>query len=249
MNSTGVRSALLALDTSQSGCSAALFGPEGLIDQSYQPTERNQAEILMPLCLGLLEQANLHAQDLGALAVSRGPGSFTGIRAGLATAQGWGLAAGIPAYGLDCFLSYAYAAQTGPDQVLPSTLFVLIESKREDFYAQKFVRKSEPGAVFRRTGEPFLIQTHDLLNLTRNQGGDLGLFGNACHRLRNEQPDLSPFIYPGANAHNMAACLGRAVRDHFCGHKLLKSMDPDNPEIFSLHPLYIRPPDVSISIA
>lgn len=91
---------VLAIDTTLNACQAALWGPQGLIAARSEPMQRGQAERLAPLVVELLAEARVPAADLDRIAVTTGPGSFTGVRVGLAFARGLALALGVPCVGL-----------------------------------------------------------------------------------------------------------------------------------------------------
>jgi tRNA threonylcarbamoyladenosine biosynthesis protein TsaB len=96
-----------------------------------------QAEILLPLVDRAMHQAALTPAALDSIAVTVGPGSFTGIRAGLAAARGIALAAGARLVGVTSFEAVA----AGSAQHVPSGdqfLLIALESRREDFYVQLF---------------------------------------------------------------------------------------------------------------
>jgi tRNA threonylcarbamoyladenosine biosynthesis protein TsaB len=102
---------VLALDTSGPACAAALAQMDGtalrIVASRTEPMERGHAERLVPLIGDLLGEAEASWSDLGRVGVTAGPGSFTGVRVGIAAARGLALALGIPAVGigtLDAFL-------------------------------------------------------------------------------------------------------------------------------------------------
>jgi tRNA threonylcarbamoyladenosine biosynthesis protein TsaB len=91
---------VLAIDTTLNACQAALWGPEGLIAVQSEPMQRGQAERLAPLVAELLADAGVRPGDLTRVAVTTGPGSFTGTRVGLAFARGLALALKLPCVGV-----------------------------------------------------------------------------------------------------------------------------------------------------
>jgi len=132
---------ILAIEASAGACSAALWRRDAVVASRYAAMERGHAEALMPMIVATLADAAESLRTLDAVAVTVGPGAFTGIRIGLATARGIGLAAGIPVVGVTTFA--AVAAALAP--VLPeSTVIVLIDSKRGDVFAQRFSGALEP---------------------------------------------------------------------------------------------------------
>ncbi len=90
---------LLALDTSTSQAGLALYDGRVRFETTWA-AGRNHARQLMPAVRSALETIGADVQDLTALAAARGPGSFTGLRVGLAVARGLAFSLGLPLYGL-----------------------------------------------------------------------------------------------------------------------------------------------------
>lgn len=125
---------ILAFDVSVKGCGVAMFDvATGHFDAQYLETDKGQAEHLIPMIEGLLLQNNLKLKDIGRITTTRGPGSFTGVRIGLATARTLGLALSVPVLG---FSTLEVLLNEFPDAL------VAIDTKREDYYTQ--TRGSEP---------------------------------------------------------------------------------------------------------
>src|SRR5690554_6663319 len=90
---------ILAIDTTTAVCSAALADEGQLLAEVTTNIPRTHSQRLMPLVDSLFQETGLTPQDLDLLAVTRGPGSFTGLRIGIATIKGLGLALDIPVVG------------------------------------------------------------------------------------------------------------------------------------------------------
>ncbi|MGE4313307.1 MAG: tRNA (adenosine(37)-N6)-threonylcarbamoyltransferase complex dimerization subunit type 1 TsaB [Pseudobdellovibrionaceae bacterium] len=118
---------IVALDTALDGCHVGLLH-KGETHFSLSPMQRGQSEELIPLVNALLKSADVTYADLDAVAVTKGPGSFTGTRIALAAAQSIALAQGIPLYGLTNFEAIA-----GHD-----TCTVAIDTKRGEAFVQEF---------------------------------------------------------------------------------------------------------------
>jgi tRNA threonylcarbamoyl adenosine modification protein YeaZ len=95
----------------------------------YETTDHGHATLLMPMIERALQKAGCAYADLSRVAVAVGPGSFTGLRVGLAAAQGIGLAAGIPVVGISSFLTVARGIESERDG---RRVFVLLDSRREE---------------------------------------------------------------------------------------------------------------------
>lgn len=91
---------ILAIDCAHGDCSAALSDGEKIISEIDEQMERGQAERLIPMVRDVLKQADASFADIDVVAVTTGPGSFTGVRVGLAAADGIAMAAGLPMIGV-----------------------------------------------------------------------------------------------------------------------------------------------------
>ena len=121
---------LLALDTSASLVSVALLMGKRNVRFCEQEMERGQGEALIPMIQELFESARLNIKDLTGVAVAVGPGSFTGVRIGIATARAIAMALDIPVYGVTNFEAYSYS--------ILKPITVVLDSKRDDYFVQKF---------------------------------------------------------------------------------------------------------------
>ena len=111
---------ILAIDTALDACAAAVLdtGSGRLIAQASQAMKRGHAEALMPLIAAVMKEAGLPFAALDRVAVTTGPGSFTGLRVGLSAARGIALAANRPVVGLTTLSAYA-APVVGEDEKHP----------------------------------------------------------------------------------------------------------------------------------
>jgi tRNA threonylcarbamoyladenosine biosynthesis protein TsaB len=100
---------ILAIDTALDACAAAVLDTEAgqLIAQESQAMKRGHAEALMPLIGRVIAASGTAFASLSRVAVTTGPGSFTGLRVGLSAARGIALAANIPVVGVTTLTAYA----------------------------------------------------------------------------------------------------------------------------------------------
>jgi tRNA threonylcarbamoyladenosine biosynthesis protein TsaB len=130
---------VLAIDTALAACSAAIFDSaraEVLSSESLAMT-RGHAEALIPLIARVMDQAKIEFADLDRIAVTVGPGSFTGLRVGISAARGISLAAGKPAYGVTTLAAYA-APPLASDDTVP--VAAVIDARHDHVYLQVFGR-------------------------------------------------------------------------------------------------------------
>ena len=128
---------VLAIDTALAACSAAVLDTEhgGIVAAESLPMTRGHAEALMPLVARVMDQAGLAFTDLDRVAVTTGPGSFTGLRVGVAAARGIALAADKPAVGLSTLSAYA-APYVAADARIP--VVAAIDARHGHVYMQVF---------------------------------------------------------------------------------------------------------------
>jgi len=128
---------LLAFDCAAGACSAAVWSHGRVVAGSCRAMTRGQAEVLLPMVAGVMREAGMGFADLDGLAVTVGPGSFTGVRVGLAAARGFALASGLPVVAMTTFEAVGASVDAGLR--VGRTLAVAIDSKRGgDVYLQVF---------------------------------------------------------------------------------------------------------------
>lgn len=101
---------VLAIDTSQKVCSVAVVEDGRTLKEMHTVTEKEHSQTLMPMIKELLESLKITLNDINLLACCKGPGSFTGIRVGLATANAFSDAKNIPIVGINSLEALAYSA-------------------------------------------------------------------------------------------------------------------------------------------
>src|SRR4029453_10280506 len=128
---------VLAIDTALEACSAAAFDTErgGITASETLPMARGHAEAIMPLIARVMDLAGAEFTDLDRVAVTTGPGSFTGLRVGISAARGIALAAGKPAIGLSTLAAFA-APHFANDDSKP--VVSVIDARHEHVYLQIF---------------------------------------------------------------------------------------------------------------
>jgi len=132
---------ILALDCSGAACSAALWSEGAIRAHRLEPRPRGHAERLLPLILEVAAEAGMALSSLDLFAATTGPGSFTGVRVGLATLRGLALAASRPMLGISSFAALAHG--TRREERGGRLLLALIESKREELFVQAFAENLE----------------------------------------------------------------------------------------------------------
>jgi tRNA threonylcarbamoyladenosine biosynthesis protein TsaB len=128
---------VLAIDTALAACSVAVLDTEQgeILARESAPMIRGHAEALMPLVATVMEDTGLAFAQLDRIAVTTGPGSFTGLRVGISAARGIALAAEKPAVGLSTLQAYA-APHLANDDGLP--VVAAIDARHQHVYLQVF---------------------------------------------------------------------------------------------------------------
>ena len=217
---------VLALDTAGSACSAAV-GRDGVV-LAYERREmrHGHAEALLPMIDRVMTVAGLAATDIDTVAVSTGPGGFTGIRAGLAGAQGLALAIDARLIGVSSFA--AVAALLAPRAETP--LLVALDSRRADPYVQLFDAGHEPAS------EPAAVPPEHLAaHVAASIGGArLRIAGDAAEAAAAALVDRGHLEVLADTAPDARGVLAAAF------HQVAAIIDT------SARPLYLRLPDVSL---
>ena len=124
---------LLAFETSAKAASVALFEGEKLLGEQYQNTGLTHSQTLMVMAESLLSQCGKQVEDLEAVAVANGPGSFTGVRIGVAAAKGLAWGREIPCYGVSTLEAMARGLGVFEGYVCP-----VMDARRSQVYNALF---------------------------------------------------------------------------------------------------------------
>lgn len=213
---------ILAIDTALDACAAGVLDTDAgrLIARESLPMKRGHAEALMPLIARVMRESGIAFASLDRIAVTTGPGSFTGLRVGLSAARGIALAAGKPVVGLTTLTAYAapVVAQNSEHPVLSA-----IDARHDHVYFQ--VVSGDGSSLIR----PHLAPIEEALGAIRF--GAPHLVGNAARILSQRWPAEAPppFRVDAQPAPDIAwvAWLGAAV----------------NPDTAPARPYYLRAPD------
>ncbi|MCE5286442.1 MAG: tRNA (adenosine(37)-N6)-threonylcarbamoyltransferase complex dimerization subunit type 1 TsaB [Pelosinus sp.] len=217
---------ILALDTATLVSSVALVEDNKLIAELTLQTKKNHSELLMPNIKELLSIAEKSRTDLTAIAVSIGPGSFTGLRIGLATAKALAYALSIPIIGIPTLTAQAFACP------VPGAVYSpLLDAQKGNVYQALFVWQGgelielEPATVV-----SFAAALDKLAKL--NQPAVVLGEGAIIHAQEIINYGGNVFLAPPHVVIARAGCVG------LCAYELLGKGKHD--DLFLLEPLYIR---------
>ncbi|MFE7070049.1 tRNA (adenosine(37)-N6)-threonylcarbamoyltransferase complex dimerization subunit type 1 TsaB [Streptomyces sp. NPDC057620] len=137
---------LLALDTATPAVTAALHDGTSVVAAHSQVDARRHGELLLPAVDRVLTEAGLRLDAVTGVVVGVGPGPYTGLRVGLMTADTFGLALGVPVYGLCTLDGLAYAA--GGEAGIEGPFVVATDARRKEVYWARYAdsrtRLTEP---------------------------------------------------------------------------------------------------------
>lgn len=122
---------ILSIDTSSSICSIAVLEDNKILKEMHNNNQKEHSETLMPMINELLKSLNITLDDINLIACAKGPGSFTGIRIGIATAKAFADAKNIPVIGVNSLEALAYCGviQKGDGEYVS-----IIDAKNENVY-------------------------------------------------------------------------------------------------------------------
>ncbi len=217
---------ILAIDTALDACAAGVLDTEAgrLIAQESQGMKRGHAEALMPLIARVMKASGIAFAGLDRIAVTTGPGSFTGLRVGISAARGIALAANKPVVGVTTLTAYAapIVSRNGEHPVISA-----IDARHDHVYFQAV--SGNGGALIR----PRVAPVEEAL--AASAFGAPYLVGNAATILADRWPAdaPAPFKVDAQPAPDIAwvAWLGAAV----------------SPNTAPARPFYLRAPDAKPS--
>ncbi len=177
---------ILAFETSAKAASVALLEDTRLLGESYQNTGLTHSQTLMVMAEDMLKQCGKTVSDVTAIAVAEGPGSFTGVRIGVAAAKGFAWGGELPCYGVSTLEAMAESLGIWEGYVCPC-----MDARRNQVYNALFYVNQ---GIVRRVREDRAIALSDLKEDLKALNGPIFLVGDganlACKTLSGEVPNL-----------------------------------------------------------
>jgi tRNA threonylcarbamoyladenosine biosynthesis protein TsaB len=194
------------------------------LHEAYEERSAGHAERLFPMIAEVMDSAGLAFADIDRIAVTLGPGTFTGVRIGISAARALALATGKPVVGITSLATMARRAEELlGDRLGSRQLMVAVDARRGSLYVQFFA------AGGRETSEP-LLQTPEeaALRIGRERAVVVGSGASAVAAAVHGRGGEAEALLPGLQPH------ARTLAGIACG------LAPVAP----VEPLYLRPPDV-----
>lgn len=218
---------ILGLDTSHNKCSVAISDGDKVISSLVSNNPSAQAEELILMIEQTMLGASLSYNDINYMAACKGPGSFTGIRIGLAAARGIAMASKIPPIAVSSFEAINFRTLHAAKKFDHS--IVLINAYRGQIYAQSFDPKGMP------TSQPSLIDLENVQDYVKQFKGIVAVSGSGLESM--ETLPANAILLPRF-PHPEAKSICRLANMQL--ERGIYSSD--------LSPLYIRLPDAKLPI-
>lgn len=216
--------------TAQVGC--AIGGHEGVLASAHSARTKRHAESLVPTIRFVCQQAEVTLAEIGAVAVDTGPGLFTGLRVGVATAKAIAQALRVPVIGISSLDLLAFPFRFSDREVV-----AVIDARRGEVFSARY--RQVPGGI-QRIGEPQVWGPYDLVADLLATPEDLLLVGDGALRHAATLAELTraELVAPGV-IHPSARDLvllahARALREEWVQPR-------------ELSPVYLRKPDAQIN--
>ena len=175
---------ILAFETSAKAASVALLDDSRLLGESYQNTGLTHSQTLMVMAEDLLKQCGKAVQDVTAVAVAEGPGSFTGVRIGVAAAKGFAWGGKLPCYGVSTLEAMAESFGAWQGYVCPC-----MDARRSQVYnALFYVNQGE----LERVSPDRAIALSDLAEELKRLEGPVFLVGDGAALAHKTLGDTIP---------------------------------------------------------
>lgn len=217
---------ILGLDTSTLMTTCAVMDDDNLIGEFSLALDMSHSEALVPMIKSLLDNLTLKVEDMDAFAVSIGPGSFTGLRIGLATAKAFSHVTDKPIIGVSSLQALALNV-VGHKIVVP-----MMDARRDRVFMGIYDLSGKDKKTILQANA---IEVTELIEILQQKQGSAYLLGDGANRYKTNfieaLGDKAKFLPGNLN-------LSRASSVCILGRERLKDGDIDN--IYSLSPSYLR---------
>ena len=216
-------SLILSIETATKVCSVALLDKDTILGTQEIYVERSHSEFLAIMIQDLLKYAGKSASDLSAIAVSKGPGSYTGLRIGVSTAKGLCFGLDIPLIAINSLMAMAYEVKKYDSSSFD--LCPMLDARRMEVYC--LVADQDLGV--KQTTQARIIDENSFseeLNTT-----EMLFFGNGMNKCRE-------ILSGNKNAHFVDDVHPRAINIGFLAYGKYKNQEFENTETFE--PFYLK---------
>lgn len=217
---------ILALETSAKSVSVAVTEDGVPLASSYQNTGLTHSRTLMPLLDAMLTSSGLELQDMDALAVAAGPGSFTGLRIGVSAAKGLAWAKELPCCGVS---TLAAMARTAAD--FQGLIIGAMDARRQQIYHALF--RGENGRVLRVT-QDCAISLEELASLLRDMPEEKLVVGDGAALCADYLSTAGISCRMADEHHRMQSAVGVAL----CAEEMAARGETVTAQ--QLEPMYLR---------
>lgn len=216
--------------TQQVGC--AIGGHEGVLASAHSARGKRHAETLVPAIDFLRNQARIDLNEISVIAVDVGPGLFTGLRVGIATAKAMAQSLRVPMIGISSLDLLAW-----PIRHTDREIVAVIDARRGEVFHARY--RSTPGGV-QRTTDPAVSKPDELRADLQATDTEFLLVGDGALRYRElwdpmVRVEMADEFVSHPNASSLVQLAhARAVREDFV-------------QSWELEPMYLRAPDAEIN--
>lgn len=217
---------ILSIDTSSNICAVGVLEDSTLLKEVSENSGLTHSENLLPMIQNLLSNLSLSLKDIDFIVCDKGPGSFTGIRIGIATAKGFSDSLGKPAIGISSLEALAYNVKE------QGIICSLIDAKNENVYT----------GIFENIGEQYILRRNlssenifNLINELQTADYPITFVGDGAIKYKEDILKKLPNSKFSTNSHLSAYNLGLAGFAHY-------SVGQND----DLLPLYLRKPQAEI---
>lgn len=223
---------ILGIETATVQVGCAIGGHEGVLASTHSARGKRHAETLTPAIEFICKQARVELSDIGVVAVDLGPGLFTGLRVGIATAKALAQTLRLPMIGVSSLDLLAFPARFSPRLITS-----MIDARRGEVFTARY--RQVPGGL-QRLGEPRVATPDELASDLQATGEDVLLVGDGALRYADRFTGMGNVeIVEQGIAHPSARALvqlahARALREEWV-------------RPWELSPIYMRKPDAEIN--
>jgi tRNA threonylcarbamoyl adenosine modification protein YeaZ len=217
---------VLSLDSSTEVASCAVIEDDKLLGEITYNNEKQHSIILMPMIDNLLNTLHLELKDIDGFVVAKGPGSFTGLRIGMATIKGLSFGVNKPSIAVSSLDSLAYNLAFADGIICP-----ILDALRDNVYTRIFT--SENGDL-KPLSDYMAVSLDDLITELKEYDKKVYFVGDGIYKHRDRLSSLVPnaFFAPAHLNLTRASSLGEL------GLKLLNSGETE--DLNTLAPIYLR---------